>query len=57
MQGCHATEQGAHFTRAAHDRERVFRATSGSIATRAPKKAHFLAPMSILLHHSATGWM
>jgi len=57
MQACHATEQGAHFTRAAHDRERVFRATSGSIATRAPKKAHFLAPMSILLHHSATSWM
>jgi hypothetical protein len=55
MQGCHATEHGVHFTRAAHDRERVFTRRQARWATCTPKKAHFLAPKSILLHHSATG--
>jgi hypothetical protein len=31
--------------------------TRARFAGRAPKKALFLAPKSILLHHSAGGWM
>jgi hypothetical protein len=56
MRGCHATEctlAPACDARGAS----AWRRIAARFAPCEQKKAHFLAPKSILLHHSAGGWM